>query len=354
MLRQRPCGAFQQDHPTASFGLHGVCVILILLSGSVTAAADPQRRIEFDVLPVVAAQVVDGAPFESVKRVEVPLRVSTRIDVDRRTTIEELYFEVRFITPHVAVLDYDPKTQLASDIEGAIEVQVTDEESKSLGTSVKGTYHGIVSAQGGLDVGSKSIDTRKYRQVPEQQTIAASGTLDRGRGAFFKFRRASQQSLEGDKFVTVVIEVPSGWRAGLIDLSVAAEGTISSGLGLGNPQRTTIRQQRFLVATHLATDISARRACWQLAEAELEVRRVADAYAAKIQDRAYPTVFHQIGAALTIVSPEIPLDWLQRSLFDSIDPYFDSRISQLPVDVRVAVMDYMDAKQQVGQLNGPS
>lgn len=354
MLRQRSCEDLKHGHRTAFVGLHGVCLTLILLGGSVAAAADPQRRIEFDVLPVVAAQRIDGAAVESVMRVEVPLRISTRIDVDRRTTIEELYFEVRFITSHVAVLDYDPKTQLASDIEGAIEVQVTDEESKSLGTSVNGTYHGIVSAQGGLDVGSKSIDTRKYRKMPEQQTIAASGTLDRGRGAFFKFRRASQQTLEGDKFVSVVIEVPSTWRAGLIDVSVAAEGTVSSGLSIGSPERMTIRQQRFLVATHLASDISARRACWQLAEAELEVRRVADAYAAKIQDRTYPTVLHQIGAALTIVSPEIPLDWLQRSLFDSVDPYFDAHIRQLPVDVRVAVMDYMDAKQQVGQLNGPS
>ncbi len=40
------------------------------------------------------------------------------------------------------------------------------------------------------------------------------------------------------------------------------------------------------------------------------------------------------------------LEVIDRVLFTHIDPYFDAQIKKLPVDARVAILDYLDARKQ--------
>jgi len=87
-------------------------------------------------------------------------------------------------------------------------------------------------------------------------------------------------------------------------------------------------------------------------------------YARKIEQRAYPTPFHKLGAKLDLYEPQIPENWLDAVIYNSPGTsnssgasfselnLLQNRLAALPVDVRVAVMNFQDQKARIESLAG--
>ena len=74
---------------------------------------------------------------------------------------------------------------------------------------------------------------------------------------------------------------------------------------------------------------------------------------AQVIDRSLPTVWHKIGAALDVVEPCIQDDYLSQVIFGAADPQFNGGTGRLPVDLRVAVLDYWEHRTQLLKLATP-
>ena len=60
---------------------------------------------------------------------------------------------------------------------------------------------------------------------------------------------------------------------------------------------------------------------------------------------------HKIGAKLDLYEPEIPDNWLDTIVYKS-GTFHHTRLSALPVDVRVAIMNFQDQKFRIESLSG--
>jgi hypothetical protein len=178
------------------------------------------------------------------------------------------------------------------------------------------------------------------------QMIAAAGTVDRNTGVYFKLLASPQETLEGSKAFDIVFEVPSHWRAGLMLVSAEAYGRTDS-----RHERAKLANHRFMVAAYQEGDVSAGQQAYAYAASENQLRLVADSMATEIDRRKYPTPVHKLGAALDVYEPKIPQTWLEQVIYSRDEVYPTSPLNRLPVDVRVAILDYLEAKRIVEQLS---
>ena len=120
----------------------------------------------------------------------------------------------------------------------------------------------------------KTLDSYQYNQIAPVQAVTASGTIDRGRGVYFKLRWTATQVLEGEKKFTLTFRVPEAWRSGLMDVSVIAQSHHSS-FAKWDDGVKTIGAANFVVAVYRQGDREAAKAAQVLAESELKLREVA-------------------------------------------------------------------------------
>ena len=87
---------------------------------------------------------------------------------------------------------------------------------------------------------------------------------------------------------------------------------------------------------------------------ERSLRAFAAASQKQVNERSLPTVWHKFGAAMDIVEPRIPGDYLSRVIFGSTDRQFGNGTERLPVDLRVAVLDYWEQRDSLLALSVPA
>lgn len=335
--------------------IHGFCASSLLAFSLVTGAllADEPTSIGFDVSSVAVAREASASESTFVppgyRWVTFHLDISALIDSTSRSKPHEFLYQVTSASRDASVVDYSPRTQLSDTVIGGIQEEKCDEKASSLGLGIKGTYHGIVHADGGADTSKKSSTKTKVQRVAPQEIVYASGTIDRGRGVYFKLRSTPTHVLDGQKRFAITMQVPENWRGDLVDVQMSAVLPVRSFKNLQR-QSTAFQRARFQVAVFAENDEIARRWAWQLAEAEQNLRHVASREASNIRDRSVPTIFHHVAIALDVMQPKIAENWLARTLHGSVDPYFDRQIRQLPVDVKVAVLDYLDCKSKYAGL----
>ena len=66
----------------------------------------------------------------------------------------------------------------------------------------------------------------------------------------------------------------------------------------------------------------------------------------QIEERTFPTLFHKVAAAIDVVEPRIPENYLSLILFGAEEEFFNDRTNRLPVDIRVAALDYWDQRKR--------
>jgi hypothetical protein len=198
-----------------------------------TALAD--AHVEFDFART--AECTDVTPAEreaqypTQRLIEFSLPVSVRFHDAALDDVDELTVDVTGPASGMRVFDFAPATQLASDIEHAIETTTTTKSAGSIDGSLGGALpipyaaevaHVTPTINAGISKGEAT--TEKVNRLPPKYAVVVSGTTAEGRGVFFKLKRWSQTSLEGVHALSVTFVVPAGWRGGEVFVNCSANG----------------------------------------------------------------------------------------------------------------------------------
>src|SRR5690606_22574762 len=153
------------------------------------------------------------------KLVCVTVPVSLRLVEGNINRVLEVAIEIESNGGGAVVVDFAPRTTLASEQVDKIEVTRTEEKSRSLDASLGGQLPlaaGAGTAQVSPSVSAgdrrKEVETVTSRRLPPLKPLFVSGTLNEGRGAFFQLRPSSQVTLEGQHLVSATFRVPDNWK----------------------------------------------------------------------------------------------------------------------------------------------
>lgn len=282
------------------------------------------------------------------KMVDVQLDVSALFTPGDTAVITE--YTVRIVSRHedVQVADYSPRTELQSEVFGPL--QVSQEGDRVREAAIRGVagYPGVGSAQGYAYYHDNSRETVHFAKKPALELVNAAGTLERRRGVYFKIKQSSQTTLEGARPFRIVFEVPNSWRADLLDVTIEA-----AGLDSANSKRPRILStQQFVVAVYQEYDENAANAATRYVRQQEKLKQSAKTFAKTIEQRSYPTPIHKLGAKLDMYEPSIPQQWLESLVYQQGVSYNLTKLSHLPVDLRVAILNYLDQKHLMESLSG--
>jgi hypothetical protein len=210
-----------------------------------------------------------------------------------------------------------------------------------------GGYPGIGSVSGAWNQSDFQTQSVQFLQRPAKELTIAAGTTNRQRGVYFKIRPNSQTTIEGSRKLGLLLSVPENWRADLMDVTIQAAG-------LEPPhyrKEAVVARQSFVVALYQENDAVASAAAAEYVKQQANLIRCVKLFSKTIEQRSFPTPFHKIGAKLDLYEPDIPGNWLDAIVYKP-GAFHHTRLSALPVDVRVAIMNFQDQKFRIESLSG--
>lgn len=314
---------------------------------SPTHAQAEQPCVRFDVVQIVDAtdtstpEFLAANPNEKLIRIRVPVSSLVRLGSED-SLLQYLYLISGTATSSFQIVDYAPKTTLASDVAGPISIEQNIGNSTNIGFKASGPDELPVKADASANRNVSSSNSHRLQRLPPKQLIAASGTMHRGRSAYFKLKPSSQTTLEGDKLFEFTARVPRSWRASLLHVtcSAFAKGDRTS----SESENVVCGSNRFVVGVYLAGDGEAKQSVWELAEKQRSLHVLAAQHADTIRDHRFPSLRHKLGAALSVTKPRIPDRWLDHVLLSGDFQEFERH---LPIKVRIAASEYRQARKQV-------
>lgn len=320
-----------------------------------TANATPPR-VSFDIDPLVACRDVTPPDFAEAnpdeRLVQADVEVSSLIRYGCEGDLIQYFYRVESPEETIRIVDYSPKTTMASDVAGNISIEKKKEKTNHIGMALTGPIDWPIRATGSGDLGNKSGNVERYELVPQSFAVAASGTVRRGYGVYFKLKPSRSTTLEGSREFTLVFRVPKEWRGDYIHLSCTAVG-LRRGVVAPLNERTVCGARRFVVALYADGDTSAKLAAERLARAEAGLLKTVVENHREIEKQFYPTFVHRLGAMLDVIEPPVPDDWAQRLIYGTQETGIADIAERLPTDVREAVDEYAIAKRELFQMGTP-
>lgn len=314
-----------------------------------SGVAESPQAVRFDVPAIVVAEpleaAISNAPTTGGSLFRIRMPVSTLIHPNFSGQIDEFVVEIECPSRALRVLDFWPKTELYSSIDGSIAIENREQDHQNLAFQISGGHEPFGRGSASGDYHKEQQTEMRYQRRPPMQMLTSSGTIGRGYGVFYKFRPGPTPVLEGDREIAILVEAPAGWRGDLLHVTMRAVATESS--LMSSHASRTVGAVQMSTAVHRSGDPQAAEAARRFIITEQTVRRLAESHHQAIQHRSFPTVFHRVGAALEVVEPKIPGDFLNQILFNLNPQYFDSATSRLPVDLRVAALDYWDERAKL-------
>ncbi len=331
---------------------------LLFLSMMACIATSPataeDASVSFDA-PAMAVAVpvnpeVVSTPLTGGKLVRVKIPVSTFLSPTFEGAVNEYVVELHCPQQTMRVVDFWPKQELYSDVQGTVAVNNQYHKDSHFAFNVSGGYEPFVRGNANGEFNEKIDSHQQFNRKPPMQLLTSSGTVLRGYGVFFKFRPGPVPQLEGEREVAILFEVPTNWRADLIQVTMHASGLS------GSARSRMLGQSRLWMTVHQEGDQAAATQAQRYVTQERALRALAAASQKQIEEKSLPTIWHKVGAALEVVEPKIPSDYLTQILFGaspvsgSSQPYFDNATNRLPVNVRVAILDYWEQRDAVLKL----
>lgn len=306
--------------------------------------------VQFDVQPIAPATVVENssvAPqMPNSRFVQVRLDSSVIVPTAFQGDVVEAVIQISSRKESIQVADYWPKTEMYTTVVGYKLVAENSDHMQRMSLNAVGGYPGIVSANG--NTYQHEIDQRavQYEEEPAKKLLTASGTVGRRTGVYFKLRSTPQMVLEGSRTFVLLLEVPQSWRGDVLEVEMVAYGK-----GSDNPSKKSkqVGRNRFLVAVYSDGDIAAAESAMRFVQQQSKLRQVANYFADKVEHKSFPSPIHRLGQVLDIYEPIIPSDYLEKWLFGQSG---SQPPSALPVDLRVAMLDYADQRTQLESLSG--
>lgn len=274
------------------------------------------------------------------------------------------------------IVDYGPRTQTATTLDGSVLVKITDESSDSSGISIDSAF---AAARGhvGADQGTKQVETTEFRRLPELQAVIASGTIERGRGVVYRLTASPHAVLEGEKTFRVAFEVPPHWRGGMLDVDIAAFRTVPGKYPWDKSSERSVNHY-FSVALYRKGDSAAQSDAEAIAMAESRLwdhvrgsgaperatgwmRTLTSAWDALPESRLpearlpVPRVpswvpanpFTRSQAKMSPSGDKSPQHWVSRVVRGTGHPLRDRELMRLPVADRVLALDYLEAQHRL-------
>ena len=317
----------------------------------IATSAQGLSQVAFDVngsAPVKALYAHTAFSRTANSRVvSLELDVSTLFQPGAGHSITEMMVQAVCRRDDVVVVDYSPRTELQSDIDGPMQIVQEKDTARDLNLQGIGGYPGIGSISGALNQSDYQSQSIQYLQRPSRELTVAAGTTNRQRGVYFKIRPNSQTTLEGSRKLNILLAVPENWRADLMDVTIQAAG-------LEAPQfrrEGVVAKQSFVVALYQENDAVASAAAAEYVRQQANLIRCVRLFSKSIEQRSFPTPLHKIGAKLDLYEPQIPDNWLETVVYKP-GSFHHTKLSALPVDVRVAMMNFQDQKSRIEVLSG--
>lgn len=321
-------------------------LVIVLLTPTVSRAQAP--RVRFDVPQTVAVRDVTSREFAFVnpheRLIEARVPISLLLERGSASDVLQLVHRLESTTAGAQAVDYAPKTTLATTIVGTTRVERQQQRDAKATLDVGATYYGLAKGQAHAEYAHRQQEEAAFEQLPSLELLTASGTVDRGRGVYFKLRPSPRTTLEGAHDYCIVLRVPHAWRSGLLYISSEAQGAERSVLGVGE-EASVIGRGRFVVALYQQGDVVAQQAAQRYANAEANLRRTAAQHRHSLQRRTYPTPLHKLGVTR---DNALARDWQDSVIFRGAADV--ALLEQLPTDVRLAVEMLLKTRQDLVSL----
>jgi hypothetical protein len=313
--------------------------------------ADEPTVIGFDAPAIVVAVPVNPAVVEAPtmggQLLRLRLPVSTYISPQFRGEVTEYVVEIESPTQSMRVVDFWPKNEVYSDIDGTVAVARSQQKDVDFAFNVAGAYEPFGRGTASGNYHNTLNHQESYQRKPPMQVLTSSGTIHRGYGVFFKFRPGPAPLLEGAREVALLVEVPQGWRADMLRVTMRAAGRSSAS---GSARTQPLAETQLWTTTHREGDSAAATQAKRYVTQERKLRALAASSSEQIVNRSLPTLWHKLGASLEIVEPRIPADYLSRIIFGAANQRFEGGKERLPVDLRVAALDYWEERHRLMSL----
>lgn len=319
-----------------------------------------EHRIHFDLAPIAVARSHPIEPTEASSNpvmlaagsaipMTFEIKLSSMIADPKTPRIDQWLVQCVPRDRTLLVADYAPKTELYSDYVGPMNVKRIDEKSDTFGLSVDGSYGHTARGRAGADHGRKSSESIDFQQHSPMQVVTAAGTIDRGRGVYYKLRWTRQQVLEGEKTFQITLAVSPEWRGTLVDVSVIAQ-TERKKLGGLDREIETLGKAHFTVAVVRDGDAEAERQAQALARAEDDLRRLARATSRDTSIRSLSTLLHLVAVKFDSDPGLKSTASIDRLVRGTANPYDDPALRKLPMELRVAALEYYDCRDEFESL----
>jgi hypothetical protein len=330
---------------------------LVLCLGSLAMPLFAQdTRVQFDVAPSTEAFQVRTAnrppiDIESegdslprlTKLVTMRFEISSFVrDHDSEEPLEYIY-TIESPSLQFRVVDYLPKTSMESRYAGNISYEEQRDRRIGVHADATGYYKYVTGAYATGSFDDSKQSRVRYELLPPMELIAASGTIQRGSGVYFKLRSTPRETLEGAREFWVTAQVPANWRGDILRIRCEARGYDRR--LLGDDEHPSVGRGEFLVAAHLEGDGEAYEAAGQLVDAERALRRTVAARQREIDRQSMPSLVYRAG----FKAPKIPESWLRDAMFAQARVEVTDR---LPTDVQNALATYTRQRSRLHGLNG--
>jgi hypothetical protein len=249
-------------------------LIAISIGLDVQFAQADETQINFDVASIIECYDVTDPPDKPLpsegRLIHIPIVVSADVSRAARSKIRQIRIEVQFMQADNEVFDYLPRTHSHSDIQGSINIEENDEKNANFGLNISGS-HEPISANSNAGASKKTRHSKRFSQLPKQQLVAATGTINRRTGVFFKFLPSTQEAWDAERHLAIMARVPENWRAGMVRIKVTATGdekiipgvsdqvTLSKATFFVPFVKTGDREAASLVRQFLRQDLNAKR-----------------------------------------------------------------------------------------------
>lgn len=322
-----------------------MAVSILATSPALTWAASP---VQFDVGYLTPANDVTTPEFQNARPgyrlLQMDVMISTMVDSRISEDLIETTFFIEPHNPRIQIEDFSPQTTLQSPYAGNISKENRTELDINGKLSANERFDKSLGADATVGFNRKHATVEKMDILPELKLVAASGTIHRGRGVYFRFNRTKQTSLEGTTVLGIVLAVPESWSADT--MTVRCQAKIRQPVVPGGPSKETdLPETRYTVAIYQTGDRYAASVADRYIQEESRWQSTKRKYADEIQHRRKDSPLDYL---TSIVRPSRPTgnvdQWLATSPKEAAN--------QLPPPVVDAYYRFQEAKSLMDKCSG--
>jgi len=300
-----------------------------------------ETKIEFDVPALISAKEISQQSPASLKTIEIQLPISTIIDASIRNEVKEFRFDVSWNKSLFPIVDYGPRTQTVSDIEGFLSIEENASETAGFNFNVNSKPFDWTTANLSSDFGNANSKRQTFQEIPQHDVLVASGTIDRGTGGFFRFHPSKTQTIEGSRDLSLSWQVPATWRNGILKVSCRATGSHRVA-GLWNEPFEVGRC--FVVPLYIENDSASQKLAIDFVRAEQGLRKSWNTFNKELKSEtpAFP-----FGLMRAKGKSKLPQTWPHLLIQSGDDRYLSQYEGYLTQDVAVSAGKFVQARNSL-------